>query len=228
MDVFPKWLFAAALTGSLSVTTAPMAANAMQSNPSLAADSCVTYREDGSGGYRLANSCDYPIEIAFCSEPKSEPGLCLRTQGWMRERLNAGAQGLAPLPPEQALDLFACRQPGMIEILPSGMARCTAAPPEPVIPILLTASLKNPGAIITDKDYPASQHSKEGTTRFDLMVGRDGRPVSCTTTVSSGHVELDKAACNAFVRRARFSPAKDGSGNPVTGRYRGSVTWKAP
>ena len=108
------------------------------------------------------------------------------------------------------------------------MARCTAAPAEPVIPLLLSAALKNPGAIISDKDYPSSQHDKEGTTRFDLMVGADGRPLSCTTTVSSGHKALDDTACNAFLKRARFSPAKDASGNPVTGRYKGSVTWKAP
>lgn len=198
-----------------------------QTSPA-AADACVAYAEDGAGGYRLTNACDYGIEVAYCNEPKSEPGSCLRTQNYVRERLGPRASGQKQLLPDQALDLFACRSPGAVDILASGMARCTAAPPEPAIPLLLTASLKNPGAILSDRDYPPSQHDKEGTTRFELLVGPDGRPVSCTTTLSSGYRTLDDTACNAFLKRARFSPAKDADGNPITGRYKGSVTWKAP
>jgi TonB family protein len=225
-------IYSLGLGTTLAITGLPctpvLAQTPAQSSSGLAADACVTYREDGAGGYRLANNCDYQIEILFCSQPKSDPGLCLRTQGWNRERLGARAEGQAQILPDQALDLFACRTPGTVEIQISGMARCSAPPPEPVMPLLVTAALKNPGAIISDRDYPPSQHDKEGTTRFDLIVGPDGKPVSCTTTTSSGHKELDETACNAFVRRARFSPAKDASGNAVTGRYRGSVTWKAP
>jgi TonB family protein len=197
----------------------------MQATPSLAADSCVTYREDGNGGYRLANICDYAIDIAFCAQPKSDSGLCVRTQSWNREKLTARAEGQSRVTPGQALDFFACRQPGTVEILASGMARCSS---EPLIPLLLSASLKNPGSIITDNDYPPRDQDKEGTTRFELLVGPNGNPISCTTTVSSGHEVLDKAACNAFLKRARFTPAKDPNGNPITGRYKGSVTWKAP
>ena len=201
---------------------------AMQADTILAAESCVAYQQDSDDSYRLANRCDYMIDIAFCSQPKSDPGQCLRTQSWTREILNPQSQGSSKILPEQALDLFACRTPGKVEILPSGMARCAQPPAQPIIPLLLSASLKNPSAILSDKDYPVSDHNKEGTTRFELIVGADGKPVSCTTTASSGYEILDKSACNAFVKRARFSPAKDDSGNPTTGRYKGSVTWKAP
>lgn len=200
----------------------------MQAAPSLAADSCVTFREDGSNSYRLVNRCAYTIEIAFCTQPKTDPGQCRGPLGWSREKLAAGADGQVRLQPEQALDVFACRQPGAVEILASGMARCASASTVPEFPLLLSASLKNPGSIITDNDYPSRDHDKEGTTRFELLVGPNGNPISCTTTVSSGHDVLDKTACNAFLRRARFTPAKDTSGNPTTGRYKGSVTWKAP
>jgi TonB family protein len=218
----------AALGMGVASLSLPTPAIAMQSQPSLAADDCVFYREDGSGGYHLTNTCDYAIAIAFCAQPKSDPGLCLRSQSWTRETLTAKGEGKSKVFPDQALDLFACRAPGSVEILPSGMARCNGMPPEPVIPTLLSASLKNPGGIITDRDYPPSEHDKEGTTRFDLMVGPDGKPLSCTTTLSSGHEVLDRTACNAFLKRARFSPAKDANGVPTTGRYKGSVTWKAP
>jgi TonB family protein len=217
------------IVATLAWTNGPaQPAIAMQAPPSLAAESCVAYIGNGESGYRLTNNCDYAVEIAFCAQPKSDPALCLRTQGWTRETLAARAQGQAQLSPDQALDLFACRQPGTVEILPSGMARCLSGPIEKPIPVLLSASLKNPGSIITDRDYPASDHDKEGTTRFDLMVGPDGKPVSCTTTLSSGHSVLDQTACNAFMKRARFSPAKDANGMPTMGRYKGSVTWKAP
>ena len=212
----------------LSVTALPLDRADAQSAPNLAADSCVAYVADGSDGYRLTNSCDYGIEIAFCSQPKSQPMLCLGSQQWQRESIGAKASGKSSVLADYALDLFACRTPGAVEILPSGMARCMAGPPVPIIPIMSAASLKNPGGVITSGDYPASAHYMEGTTRFEMMVGPDGRPVSCDTTTSSGHAYLDKAACNAFLRRARFTPAKDSSGNVTTGKYRGSVTFKEP
>lgn len=211
--------------GALSV---PHPAKAMQTEPTLAAESCIAYREDGQGGYRLSNACDYVVDVAFCSQPSNDPGLCLRTQSYTRETLKAKSEGFQKVWPEQALDLFACRTPGKVEILPSGMARCSLPPAQPVMPWLVSASLKNPGSVILNTDYPARNQDKEGTTRFELIVGPDGKPVSCTTTVSSGHPVLDQTACNAFVKRARFSPAKDATGNPITGRYKGSVTWKAP
>ena len=215
----------AALLGAIAT---PQQAKAMQAEPTLAAESCIAYREDGQGGYYLSNACDYAVDIAFCTQPKNDPGFCLRTQSWNRETLNANSQGIGKVLPEQALDLFACRIPGRVEILSSGMARCSQPPSRPVMPWLLSASLKNPGSVVLDTDYPVRNHSKQGTTRFELIVGADGKPLSCATTASSGHDVLDQSACNAFVKRARFSPAKDAAGNPTTGRYKGSVTWKSP
>ena len=200
----------------------------MESEPDFAAESCIAYRENGQGGYRLSNACDYIVDVAFCTQPKNDPGLCLRTQSYARETLKAKSDGVQKVWPEQALDLFACRTPGKVEILPSGMARCSHPAAQPAMPWLASASLKNPGSVVLGTDYPARNHDKQGTTRFELVVGPDGKPLSCATTVSSGYQVLDQSACNAFVKRAKFSPAKDETGNAVTGRYKGSVTWKAP
>lgn len=213
---------------SLCALSAPQPVKAVQSEPSLAAESCIAYREDGQGGYRLANACDYIVDVAFCTQPKNDPSLCLRTQNYTRETLKAKSEGIQKVWPEQALDLFACRTPGKVEILPSGMARCSQPPAQPAMPWLVSASLKNPGSVVLAADYQPRDYNKEGTTRFELVVGPDGKPVSCITTVSSGHQVLDQSACNAFIKRAKFSPAKDEVGNPTTGRYKGSVTWKAP
>lgn len=216
------------LAVSLWEISATLPANAMQAEPNLAAESCIAYREDGQGGYRLSNACDYIIEVAFCTQPKNDPGLCLRTQNYTRETLKAKSEGVQKVWPEQALDLFACRTPAKVEILPTGMARCSQRPAQPPMPWLVSASLKNPGSVVLATDYQPRDYNKEGTTRFELVVGPDGKPVSCITTVSSGHQVLDQSACNAFVKRAKFSPAKDEVGNPTSGRYKGSVTWKAP
>lgn len=95
------------------------------------------------------------------------------------------------------------------------------------LPLLLASSLKNAAAIITSADYPRGVKA-EGTTRFEMVISADGRPESCAVTISSGADALDKATCNAFLKRARFTPAKDTAGQAVRGRYRGSVTWKEP
>ena len=221
-------IFNTMLTVLLGAIAAVQPANAAQPDTNLAAESCIAYRDDGQGGYRLANACDYIVDVAFCAQPKNDPGLCLRTQRYTRETLKAKGDGVQKIWPEQALDLFACRTPGKVEILPSGMARCSSPPAQPAMPWLVSASLKNPGSVVLDSDYPARNHDKQGTSRFELIVGADGKPVSCTTTASSGHDVLDQSACNAFVKRAKFSPAKDEAGNPTTGRYKGSITWKAP
>ena len=39
---------------------------------------------------------------------------------------------------------------------------------------------------------------------------------------------LDQAACSNITRRARFTPAKDGSGNPVQDTYSNRVRWVIP
>jgi TonB family protein len=222
---YPHCIALLALCGGLMPFAQP--AHAAEESVSLAAESCVAYQADGTSSYRLSNRCDYAVEVAYCSQPQSDPGLCLRTQSWTRETLGAQSQSNGTVLPNQALDLFACRTPGKVEILPSGMARCSQAG-APIIPIMSAASLKNPAAIITERDYPASMHRMQGTTRFEMLVGADGKATSCATTLSSGYDVLDKATCTAFLARARFSPAKDESGKPTIGRYKGSVTWKAP
>lgn len=95
------------------------------------------------------------------------------------------------------------------------------------MPLLLASALKNPASIITSADYPRGVKA-EGTTRFELVVNAQGRPENCSILTSSGKSALDEATCSAFIKRARFTPAKNELGQPVAGRYRGSVTWKEP
>jgi protein TonB len=83
---------------------------------------------------------------------------------------------------------------------------------------------------VVTEDYPPSalRRRAEGTTRFRVIVGTDGRVDACEVTGSSGSAELDAAACRNIERRARFEPASDGNGQKVVGTYTSSVSWRIP
>lgn len=108
------------------------------------------------------------------------------------------------------------------------------APPAPPPPPRFTAKgatpKGNPGSWATNDDYPtgALRREEQGTTRFRVTVGPDGRVTGCTITGSSGSSELDNTACSLITRRARFNPATDGDGNPTTGSYANAVRWVVP
>lgn len=88
----------------------------------------------------------------------------------------------------------------------------------------------NPALWVSTNDYPqvAIRGELEGTVRFRLGIGTNGRVTSCEVTGSSGHAPLDQAACAKLTQRGRFEPASDGSGALVAGSYTGAVRWQLP
>ncbi len=76
--------------------------------------------------------------------------------------------------------------------------------------------------------YPsrAIREEREGTVGFRLTVSPKGRATNCTVTSSSGHSDLDAAACKAMQRVARFRPALDDAGNPTTGSWSSRVRYE--
>lgn len=121
--------------------------------------------------------------------------------------------------------------------LPPGPTTEPVAQPElphPEPPVLAKATkLKprgNPADWVTNDDYPAAalRAEEQGRTAFRLAVGSDGRPTGCIVTASSGSSSLDRAACTLVMRRARFTPGKDESGNAVGGSYANSFSWRIP
>ena len=107
-----------------------------------------------------------------------------------------------------------------------------AAPVAPPAPSVATP-LKprgTPGDWVTPEDYPSAdlRAENQGTTGFQLDVGGDGKVTNCTVTSSSGFPSLDSKACQMLMRRARFTPAKDSSGNGIAQTYRNRVRWQIP
>ena len=83
---------------------------------------------------------------------------------------------------------------------------------------------------ITTEDYPGSalRAEEEGTTSIRVEIDAQGRVTSCAVTGSSGSSTLDDATCRLYVRRGRFNPAKDTSGNPIASVHSDRVKWQIP
>jgi protein TonB len=86
------------------------------------------------------------------------------------------------------------------------------------------------GKWASTNDYPAKalREGREGTVHYAVIVGVDGRVKSCTVVVSSGHADLDQAACSNITARARFEPARDANGNPIEFGYSNKFEFRIP
>jgi len=104
------------------------------------------------------------------------------------------------------------------------------APPPPRVQPKDPAPRGRPGTWVTNNDYPsrAMREERQGTVRFSVSVGADGRVTNCTVTGSSGHSDLDNEACKLITRRARFNPATDGEGQPTSGTWSSAFRWEIP
>jgi protein TonB len=103
-------------------------------------------------------------------------------------------------------------------------AHPAAVKPRPAVP------KNDPKTWVTTDDYPSRdlREGNEGTARFRVTVGTNGRVVACEIVRSSGHRGLDEATCRAVKARARFVPAKDGNDEAVAGEYSNNVLWRIP
>ena len=93
-----------------------------------------------------------------------------------------------------------------------------------------TRAKGNLAANFTSDDYPAEAIRREetGTVRFKLQIDTRGRVTDCTIMESSGSSSLDRATCSIIRRRARYEPARDGSGRAVQDFATGQIRWVLP
>ncbi|MBH5323062.1 energy transducer TonB [Aurantiacibacter sediminis] len=113
------------------------------------------------------------------------------------------------------------RGPIAVEPPPPPAPSYTPAPPVP---------RNNMGSWITTNDYSGRdlRRGNEGTARYRLVIGSDGRVDACDITSSTGHSSLDRSTCRLITQRARFNPATNNQGEQVVGTYTGTVTWQIP
>lgn len=131
-----------------------------------------------------------------------------------------------PVPQAPQIDTTPIPPPPAPPILPPP----PSAPPPPRFTPKGAIPKGNPGSWATTNDYPsrALREERAGVTGFRVSVTSDGRVADCSVTSSSGSPDLDTATCDNVRRRARFTPAVDGEGNPTTGSYSGRIRWVIP
>lgn len=103
-------------------------------------------------------------------------------------------------------------------------------PPPPPPDRSAGASPRNQGrwAAQIQRNYPQSaiRREEEGTVGVSVTIGANGRVSGCSVTRGSGSSALDRAACQGMKRYARFNPAKDSNGNPTSGSYSTSISYR--
>ncbi len=115
------------------------------------------------------------------------------------------------------------------EPAPAPVAR--ADPPAPPVREIKPARAKaNLASYVSDADYPstAARNEEQGTTRFRLAIGADGRVRDCSVTSSSGSSALDSTTCRLMRQRARFTPATGTDGKPTGDTYASAIRWQLP
>ena len=93
------------------------------------------------------------------------------------------------------------------------------APPPPRASKARRASAKNQSAWQADiQENLTSDAVREGsgTVGMTITIGADGRVSDCTPSHSSGKPGLDRSACAGMKRFARYTPALDDDGNPIS------------
>jgi hypothetical protein len=76
----------------------------------------------------------------------------------------------------------------------------------------------NPEQWVRPADLPASA-SGPGSINLSVGVGPAGTASFCVSIRASGSAAVDKAACDAILKRAKFEPALDAAGQPVPSAY---------
>ena len=114
---------------------------------------------------------------------------------------------------------------------PVAPPRPPAPPPAPPAPSQARgASPDNQGrwARQIQDNYPrrAERAGEEGSVGVRVTIGTDGRVANCTVTSSSGSSDLDSGACDGMRRYARFKPALDRNGNPITDTYTTRIVYQ--
>ncbi|MXO83402.1 TonB family protein [Altererythrobacter aestiaquae] len=99
---------------------------------------------------------------------------------------------------------------------------------EPRKPDQKVAPIDAYGMWVRSGDYPqkARTEKRSGQTKIRLAVATSGRVDSCMIAESSGHPDLDEAACRGAQNRARFIPATDANADPIASTYDHTVIWK--
>ena len=117
--------------------------------------------------------------------------------------------------------------PPLTQSAPQAPPAQPAAPPPPAPPKVAQRATQRGGSI-SDEDYPSSsiRNEEAGTSVATFTIGTDGKVTSCNASGASP--TLDAETCKLIIRRFRFKPALDTSGQPIAETKSQRVTWRLP
>jgi len=83
---------------------------------------------------------------------------------------------------------------------------------------------------LSSNDYPASalRTATQGRVIVRIDVSSGGRATDCAPVATSGNAAIDATTCRVILRRARFRPGLDATGQPIAARMISTVTWLLP
>ncbi|WP_100260187.1 energy transducer TonB [Qipengyuania seohaensis] len=136
---------------------------------------------------------------------------------------------IAPAPPQfQTQVNIPPPAPPAVRIPPPAPPAPPAPPPAPSKARGASPKGQSSWASRIQRNYPrrAERDGVEGNVGVSVTVGTDGRVAGCTVTSSSGSSDLDAAACDGMTRYARFDPALNTAGDPITDTYRTTIVYR--
>jgi outer membrane biosynthesis protein TonB len=80
---------------------------------------------------------------------------------------------------------------------------------------------------VTHADYPYEAYvaGQRGIQWFELAVDEQGKAFRCRLLLKSGVSGLDDALCPLMIKRARFKPALDEHGRPISVAFVSRMNW---
>ena len=163
-----------------------------------------------------------PVERAEVVKPSPVPPIFVPTPTLPPVKLNPIETTVEPQP------VYPPIYEPVIE--PAPVQKAEPTPPPPPKKVQAARAKANLASYVSDSDYPinALRSEDQGTTRFRLTVGANGRVTNCEILSSSGSSALDAATCRIMKSRARFTPARNDAGQPTSDSVSSAIRWVLP
>jgi protein TonB len=178
-----------------------------------------------------------PTEVTLIDEtkpPPEEPPKPIEKSVAPPETVLTHVPPVVPTPPRDMFAEYKPLPPVEWPVIPQPreiVAPRIDPPAPPVAKTVEPARAKaNLASYVSDTDYPptAVRNEEQGTTRFRLAVGPDGKVKDCSVTNSSGSSALDSTTCRLMKQRAKFTPARNNRGEPTGDTYTSAIRWQLP
>ncbi|MEA3042354.1 MAG: hypothetical protein QOH47_192 [Sphingomonadales bacterium] len=197
--------------------------------------------EQGRTGYRLEIGADGFVRGCTITGSSGSAALDATTCRILRSRVRfvpardrrgrfvpdsyeSGIRWSLPDDEDEAVTGLPTPQPPAFGRAPPAPAPSVLHPPSRAVPIHTYSRY------FRRADYPAAarRDREEGQVYFLLTIGANGRVANCEVTATSGSPALDGTTCRILRSRARYAPARDAAGVPVTDTDRGTFVWRLP